>query len=120
MIRTSLNSIKTCIAGGRPAGHRKKNMNYKNKIIEIDRQRKKLAEERAELLIAWSEAEHPLKIGDTVGVNFSSYLGQKMIVENRWIDGTVSLYWWRASGHVIKKDGTHGKRVGFWVQRMED
>lgn len=68
--------------------------------------------------------EHGIKIGDIVECNSYSYKGEKMKV----FSFRFFLDSWRAKGnpcfiakgHVLKKDGTEGKRIGESVIELKE
>ena len=98
----------------------KEHMTGINKILDkIDR----LHDRINKLKKLWIKSRHPLKIGDEVIVNCGySFEGKKMKVTDIWIHKSVfwnSHEWvWKAKGHVLKKDGSPGQRIGNWEERI--
>jgi len=68
------------------------------------------------LKVAWIKAKHPLSIGEYVTVNDEfTHTGKTMKIFDRRVQEEYSGEWvWQASGYIVKKDGTTGRKQGRW------
>lgn len=78
--------------------------------IELAQQEKQKAVE------AFIEEHHPHKVGDVVTVNGYTHTGKQMQIER--VSYSISFFrgGFRATGKVIKKDGTLSKQRGEWYE----
>lgn len=90
-------------------------MNYREEIEKRMAERKRLGAEIDDLRAQWASEVGP-KPGDTVMCNRYSYRGQPMVVDRVTVKTDWSDRWQLlATGFVLNKDGTPGKRVGEYV-----
>jgi len=96
-------------------------MKYQEETESINKQIRGLQSLRRQILNKWTEAEHPLKVGDVVEVNSFFFRGEKIKVREVSVNkGRASGWAWIAIGPILKKDGSLGLRDGVWTSMVEE
>jgi len=97
-------------------------MTYPEQIKEIDDQIQELNAKKYNLMREWVEKECPVKVGDVIESNGCSHYGKNMRVDEISVCPTLGRkeWWWKATGPILKKDGTQGLNRGEWDKPVEE
>jgi hypothetical protein len=87
-------------------------MTYPEQIKEIDDQIQELNAKKHNLMREWVERECPVKVGDVIESNGCGHYGKNIKVDGVQVYKFFREWRWKASGPVLKKDGTPGLNRG--------
>lgn len=92
---------------------------YQAEIEKLENEIEKLNEKKKDIIQRWIKKEHPLKERKKVKVNGYSFTGKNMKVRSLYIYKDRQGWTWKATGPVLKKDGTESCNYGEWTRKID-